>query len=580
MAWESHPASPLFHRGALLAAVQSSGLWADSKSFVDNPARGSADAVLAAYEEQCEAARSCGGGAGEAGLSRDALAAFLAHHFSAPGTELEACTPVDWKQEASWFSSLPGEACEFALALHGLWLSLCRRRAAAAAGSTSTLLPLPHACFIPGDRFRETYYWVRRCYAALRALSSHPPPQDTYWIVRGLLASELFSSAEGVVLNLLSLLERHGFVPNGARSYYLQRSQPPLLSHMVAAVHARTPGGCLPLLQLALPLLQVEWRFWTEGPHSLLVRSPGGGVHRLSRYFTDQTTPRPESWREDAATAAGLAPAAAAALYREIASAAESGWDFSTRWMGGEGLRTLRTTRILPADLNGWLLSLARHVALFARALGDAPTASLFEAHAEAQAAAIQAVLWDEAGAQWRDFVLDELPAAPDPSNPGGFEHSGRRSAALLASNWVPLWCGAVPPDSPLAQRCVASLSASGLIHPGGLATTDRESGEQWDFPNSWPPLVHMLAEASGRCGGQGPALASRLAACYLRSARRGWAAEGVMHEKYDARGCEGGRGGGGEYAPQVGFGWSNGVALAFMQEGLGVAEAWPESVV
>ena len=571
---ERNLVAEVYHTGPVLAAAQAAGIWADSKTYVDCPARVPLSQVLADFRA------AFGDGADlESPDTAAAVTSFVRDHFhTQPGDELQAHTPADWAPHVAWLQALKtANAVRLGTTLHALWGVLCR---VSTPSPQSTLLALPHPCFVPGDRFRETYYWVRRCYAALRALSSHPPPQDTYWIVRGLLASELFSSAEGVVLNLLSLLERHGFVPNGARSYYLQRSQPPLLSHMVAAVHARTPGGCLPLLQLALPLLQVEWRFWTEGPHSLLVRSPGGGVHRLSRYFTDQTTPRPESWREDAATAAGLAPAAAAALYREIASAAESGWDFSTRWMGGEGLRTLRTTRILPADLNGWLLSLARHVALFARALGDAPTASLFEAHAEAQAAAIQAVLWDEAGAQWRDFVLDELPAAPDPSNPGGFEHSGRRSAALLASNWVPLWCGAVPPDSPLAQRCVASLSASGLIHPGGLATTDRESGEQWDFPNSWPPLVHMLAEASGRCGGQGPALASRLAACYLRSARRGWAAEGVMHEKYDARGCEGGRGGGGEYAPQVGFGWSNGVALAFMQEGLGVAEAWPESVV
>ena len=159
MSWESNPCCELFHRGPLVAAVQSAGLFADSKSFVDSPARGGAEAVLAAYEEQTgEAERRCGDG----GLGRDALAAFVALHFSAPSTELEPCTPVDWKEEASWFGELPGEACEFAVALHGLWLSLCRRSAAAGGGVTSTLLPLPHACFIPGDRFRETYYWVRR----------------------------------------------------------------------------------------------------------------------------------------------------------------------------------------------------------------------------------------------------------------------------------------------------------------------------------------------------------------------------------------------------------------------------------
>lgn len=36
----------------------------------------------------------------------------------------------------------------------------------------------------------------------------------------------------------------------------------------------------------------------------------------------------------------------------------------------------------------------------------------------------------------------------------------------------------------------------------------------------------------------------------------------GAMHEKYDVTQPNGGIGGGGEYKPQIGFGWSNGVAL------------------
>ena len=41
--------------------------------------------------------------------------------------------------------------------------------------------------------------------------------------------------------------------------------------------------------------------------------------------------------------------------------------------------------------------------------------------------------------------------------------------------------------------------------------------------------------------------------------------ATGSMHEKYDVTTPAGAIGGGGEYAPQVGFGWSNGVALDFL---------------
>lgn len=541
MSFEDHAASAIYHRGPLLAAVQSASLWPDSKTFVDCPTRGSASVVLASFE----AAQRNGGAAP---LELEALSAFVSRSFAAPGAELEACEPADWQEEVGWFAELPAEAAEFARALHQLWRTLCRK-SVSPPGCTSSLLPLPHPFFIPGDRFRETYYW------------------DTFWIVRGLLASELHASAHGVCLNLLHLLDAHGFVPNGARSYYLLRSQPPLLSHMVAAVHARTPGGCAPLLARALPLLQREWAFWTSGQRSVLVRT-SSAVHRLSRYFASQAVPRPESWREDVATCAGLAPAAAAALHVELASAAESGWDFSSRWLEGASLRTLRTTRTVPADLNAFLLALARHIAAFARALGQARIAEEFDVHAEAQAMAIKTVLWNETAAQWRDFVLDPAP--------GAGEHTGRPSTALVASNWVPLWCGAVAPDSPEAARCVASLAASGLIQPGGLATSDVDSGEQWDAPNSWPPLVHMLAEGCARCGDPGRRLGSHIAGCYLRTTRLGWAAAGQMHEKYDARRADGGRGGGGEYAPQVGFGWTNGACLALLQDGLGVAEAWP----
>ncbi len=68
-----------------------------------------------------------------------------------------------------------------------------------------TLLPLPNPFVIPGDRFREIYYW------------------DSYWILCGLLACGLRSTALGMLDNLLHLVDSYGFVPNGARTYYLNR---------------------------------------------------------------------------------------------------------------------------------------------------------------------------------------------------------------------------------------------------------------------------------------------------------------------------------------------------------------------
>ena len=84
--------------------------------------------------------------------------------------------------------------------MHGLWRTLGRRHDAAAiaeAPERQTLLPLPNPMIVPGERFREVYYW------------------DTYWVIRGLLVSRMFRTATGMVYNLLHQLQTFGFVPNG-----------------------------------------------------------------------------------------------------------------------------------------------------------------------------------------------------------------------------------------------------------------------------------------------------------------------------------------------------------------------------
>jgi alpha,alpha-trehalase len=61
-----------------------------------------------------------------------------------------------------------------------------------------------------------------------------------------------------------------------------------------------------------------------------------------------------------------------------------------------------------------------------------------------------------------------------------------------------------------------------------------------------------------------GEVLAGQLATRWIQANYQGYQATGHMHEKYNAR-DPGVVGGGGEYVPQVGFGWSNGVLLDFL---------------
>lgn len=566
---ERNLVAEVYHTGPVLAAAQAAGIWADSKTYVDCPARVPLSQVLADFRA------AFGDGADlESPDTAAAVTSFVRDHFhTQPGDELQAHTPADWAPHVAWLQALKtANAVRLGTTLHALWGVLCR---VSTPSPQSTLLALPHPCFVPGDRFRETYYW------------------DSLFIVRGLLAVGMTTSAAGVARNLLHLLRSHGRVPNGARSYYTNRSQPPVLAAILAALD---DAAALDddLCAEAVPLMVQEWRFWTCGSHDVALGGMGDThtvEHHLSRYSADWCAPRPESWREDVHTAQHVtghdAPGRKARLWRELATAAESGWDFSSRWCPpsaapSDVLACTRCTRVVPADLNAFLLLLARGIAKWAARLGDAATAGEFRAHAAARAAAIHAVLWDPAAAQWRDVELEGFTTcagdAPEQAEQVPTVWRGQQSTRVFASNWVPLWCGALQPGSAEAAACCASLRHSGLLQPGGIATSTLATGQQWDWPNAWPPLQLLLAEGVDTHGGAaGQRLGEAIAGSYLRACSAGLDHGGCMHEKYDATVAPGSgvanAGGGGEYAPQVGFGWSNGVALALLRRHGGIPD-------
>ena len=151
------------------------------------------------------------------------------------------------------------------------------------------------------------------------------------------------------------------------------------------------------------------------------------------------------------------------------------------------------------------------------------------------------------------------------------------------ASCWVPLWAGCGREEGgrrPLWPAAVASLAASGLVGPGGVATSagpGSASGEQWDGPNAWPPLQALLADGlagvsgeegagTGAAAAEAAALAERLVAGFVTGALAGLAAEGTLREKYCSLLPDGTPGAGGEYATQAGFGWTNGAVLALLR--------------
>jgi alpha,alpha-trehalase len=92
-----------------------------------------------------------------------------------------------------------------------------------------------------------------------------------------------------------------------------------------------------------------------------VVRMPDGSL--LNRYWDDRDSPRDESYAEDLATAAA-ARGPAAITFRHLRAAAESGWDFSSRWLSDPAaLASIHTTDVVPVDLNSLLFAMEQRVA-------------------------------------------------------------------------------------------------------------------------------------------------------------------------------------------------------------------------
>ena len=266
----------------------------------------------------------------------------------------------------------------------------------------------------------------------------------------------------------------------------------------------------------------------------------------LNRYFDDRATPREESYREDIETAA-LSRRPPEEVYRDLRAGAESGWDYSSRWLkDGKTLSSIQTTEIIPVDLNSLIFGLERAIADTCAALGDIACAADFADQAKRRAGAMDLYLWDQQSQAYLDYHL----------------HEGARIKRLSAATLYPLFVGLPNPER---ARLVASTVKAELLAPGGVRTTKLETGQQWDMPNGWAPLQWIAAFGLRRYGER--TIAANIASRWIATVEREYCASGRMLEKYDIEQIR--PGGGGEYPAQDGFGWTNGVTqkLAIMSD-------------
>ncbi|XVE58119.1 hypothetical protein DITRI_Ditri04bG0144500 [Diplodiscus trichospermus] len=544
---DSGPVIPTIPLVSFLELVQETALRTygksniDRKDYVDLSLKFNLSTTVEAFDKLPKTANGS--------VSVKDFEGFIGKYFKGAGEDLVYAEPVDFVPEPHGF--LPKvenpEVRAWALEVHALWKKLSRKVSSSVHDHPElhTLLPLPGPVMIPGSRFREVYYW------------------DSYWVIRGLLVSKMYETAKAIVTNLISLVDEYGHVLNGARAYYTNRSQPPLLSAMVYEVYNQT--GDVELVRKSLPPLLKEYQFWNSEIHTLIVRDAEEGNHSLNRYYAMWNKPRPEASTIDKEFASKfLSVSEKQQFYRELASAAESGWDFSTRWMRNSSeFTTLSTTTILPVDLNIFVLRMELDIAFLAKVVGENTVAEDFLRASQTRLKAFNSIFWNENMGQWVDYWLNNNAESKEPQT----WEAQNQNRNVFASNFVPLWIDLFNSDTPLVEKVTRSLQSSGLLCDAGIATSLTNSGQQWDFPNGWAPLQHMIVEGLSRSASiEARRVAKDIAERWIRTNYVAYKKTGAMHEKYNVEKC-GEYGGGGLYRPQTGFGWSNGVVLAFLEE-------------
>ena len=491
--------------GELFAAVQKNRIYDDGKTFVDLVPRARMRAIQQEYK-----------------LSKDDpnfdLREFVSRHFYefAPHKEKEEFTTDPHRTVSEH--------------IHLLWDVLERRNRL----NRGSLIALPHPYIVPGGRFSEQFYW------------------DSYFIMLGLAADHRWKMIDGMMKNYAFMIRKFGFIPTANRTYFLSRSQPPFLSHMVKLLASHK--GRTRTFAEYLPYMLREYRFWMKGrlklaraehkAYARVVQLPNGMY--LNRYYDNKMTPRPESLTEDIETAMESPDREAERLYLHLRAGAESGWDFSSRWFLEPGdIRSIHTADIVPVDLNCLLYQHEMTIAETYRLIKNPLLARKFQNLADRRAAAIQAYCWNDS----EQFFVDY-----------NFHHDTPTGRLSLA--------GVFPLYARIATKQQADAVADRLkrdfLKPGGLVSTLVENGQQWDSPNGWAPLQWVAIEGLRNYGHHD--LANEIKRRWVTVNMKVFSEKHKLIEKYNVLSSDG-LGGGGEYPLQDGFGWTNGVLAALLAE-------------
>lgn len=487
--------SPRERYGQLFVDAQMAGIFPDGKTFVDCRPKFPTDQILSAYSIATE--------------QKDFdISAFVSEYFDLP------------RAYATNFQSDPNRPVEEHINL--LWDVLTRQPED---GDNGTLIPLPKPYVVPGGRFGEIYYW------------------DSYFTMHGLMESDRDALIENMIDNFAYLIDTLGFIPNGNRTYFTTRSQPPFFASMVKLL-GEAKGDKAGVLKKYLPELEKEYAFWMDGRNRVSSSNPArehvvqvGEDAVLNRYWDAGDYPREEMYKVDVETweASGREPEE---FYRDIRSACESGWDFSSRWFeDSQNLTTIVTADIIPVDLNALLYNLELTLAEAYEENDQLTKAAEFLQKANRRKELVNQYCWDDQLGYYRDYNFVKKEYTPVISLAGAF----------------PLYYKLA--DSTQAAACAKVLQRE-FLRPGGLVSTLNNTGQQWDAPNGWAPLQLIAIDGLKKYGHND--LANEIAKRWINLNKKVYKNTGKLVEKYNVEDMTL-ESGGGEYPVQDGFGWTNG---------------------
>uniref|UniRef100_F4CE56 Alpha,alpha-trehalase n=1 Tax=Sphingobacterium sp. (strain 21) TaxID=743722 RepID=F4CE56_SPHS2 len=480
--------------GDLFKEVQLQRIFADNKTFVDAIPKETPEVILQRFRIQRQ-------------IKDFSLIDFVKANFELP-------QPHD----VQYYSDANTPIVEH---IEKLWSVLRREPDKVIPGNS--LLPLPFPYIVPGGRFNEIYYW------------------DSYFTMLGLQESGEYEMIENMVKNFAFMIDRYGHIPNGNRSYFLSRSQPPYFSLMLDLL-AEIKGGAV--YRDYLGTLLKEYAYWmdkTQKAKHVVEMSDG---QFLNRYYDQLNIARQESYYEDAHLTV-VAEKKDSRLFRDIRSGAESGWDFSSRWMvDGKDLHTIETTRIIPIDLNCLLYHLERTIEKSYKLLGDKGKAIKYKRIAKYRKQAIHQYCYNKRDGWYYDYNI----------------RTDSLSKETTIAGFTPFFIGIAPQKG--IKKAVEMIRKN-FLKSGGIITSLKISGQQWDAPNGWAPLQWMVVK--GLQNYRQFDLASNVAKRWIALNTKVYQQIGKMMEKYNVIDAHV-EAGGGEYPAQDGFGWSNGVLLKFIK--------------